>query len=120
MKDNVCRIIKVDKEALFEFIYEELIARHEDMLDVSAVGCMNSFAIDWENGTFIFIAHKDEDVNGNIVPFPKDIDINKVLANIPATTTSLLSPGKKYKDYNFDELRDLINEKNCWNEPDSH
>lgn len=35
-------------------------------------------------------------------------DINKVLANIPATTTSLLSPSKRYKDYNFDELRDLI------------
>ena len=108
MEDNVCRIVKVDKEALFEFIYEEFIAHHDDMLDISPVDCMNSFAIDWENGSFIFIAHKAEDDDGNIIPFPKDIDINKVLANIPATTTSLLSPSKRYKDYNFDELRDLI------------
>ena len=108
MEDNVCRIVKVDKEALFEFIYEEFIARHDDMLDVSAVECIDSFAIDWENGTFIFIAHKAEDGDGNILPFPEDIDINKVLENIPATTASLLSPSKRYKDYNFDELRDLI------------
>ena len=26
---------------------------------------------------------------------------------IPATTTSVLEPGKKYKDYSFDELRKL-------------
>ncbi|MDE6593689.1 MAG: hypothetical protein K2K57_11595 [Oscillospiraceae bacterium] len=111
MEHNVCRIVKIEKKALFEYIYENFIAGHDDLLDVSATECMDNFAIDWEKGEFIFIAHKCEDVNGNTVPFPKDIDINKVLANIPATTESLLCPGKKYNDYSFDELRNLINGK---------
>lgn len=109
MKNNVCRIVKVDKKTLFEFIYETFIAQHDDMFDISSVECINSFAIDWENGTFIFTAHKAENADGNIIPFPEDIDINKILNNIPITTSSLLSPEKKYKDYSFDELRDLIN-----------
>ena len=29
MKDNECRIIKIEKDALFEFIYENFIANHE-------------------------------------------------------------------------------------------
>ena len=69
-------------------------------------------AIDWKKGTFIFIAHKKEDFDGNIIPFPKDIDINKVLARILATTTSLLSHGKRHKEYSFDELRDLMKQNN--------
>lgn len=110
MKENICRVVKIDKEALFEFIYENFIAQQEGMLDVSAVEVMNNFAIDWETGTFIFTAHKDEDAEGDIIPFPRDIDIHKVLARIPATTDSALSPGKIYRDYSFDELRDLIKE----------
>ncbi len=50
-------------------------------------------------------------VEGNIIPFPNDIDINKVLARIPATIESVLSPRKIYRDYSFDELRDLIKEQ---------
>ena len=107
MKENECRIIKIEKEALYEFIYENFIANHEELLDLDAVGCMNTFAIDWETGEFIFCAHKDEDENGDIVPFPEDIDVNELLKVIPATTTSVLETGKKYKDYSFDELREL-------------
>ncbi len=108
MKENVCRIVKIEKDALFEFIYENFIAQHGKILDISSVGCMNNFAIDWDNGAFIFTAHKDEDAAGNIIPFPKDIDINKVLAMLPATTDSILNPGKNYKDYTFDELREMV------------
>lgn len=112
MKDklgqNICRVIKIEKEALYEFIYENFIRGQEDILNVSSVECMNNFAINWENGEFIFIAHKDEGTEGNIVPFPNDIDIKKVLEKIPKTTDSVLSSGKKYKDYSFDELRELI------------
>ncbi|MCI5623304.1 hypothetical protein [Anaerostipes sp.] len=110
MKDKICRIIKIDKDALYELIYENFVAHQEEMLDVSAVKCMNNFAIDWTNGSFIFTAHKDEDENGNIVEFPKDIDIAKILEKIPATTDSIFSPNKIYKDYSFDELRKMINE----------
>ena len=110
MKDNICRVVKIDKEALFEFIYESFNAHHDDILDISAVECINNFAIDWNKGTFIFAAYKGEDSAGNIIPFPEDIDINKVLEKIPTTTDSALSPGKAYRDYSFDELRKIVNE----------
>ena len=111
MKDNECRIIKIEKEALYEFIYENFIANHKQLFDVDAVGNMNTFAINWETGTFIFCAHKDEDEKGNTVSFPKDINLNELLKIIPATTDSVLQPGKKYRDYTFDELRKLADTK---------
>ena len=54
MKDNECRIIKIDKDALYEFIYENFIANHEELMDMDAVGNMNTFAINWETGEVIF------------------------------------------------------------------
>ena len=101
------RIIKIDKEALFEFIYESFVASQGEMMDIDPTECMNNFAIDWESGSFIFTAHKAEDEKGDIIPFPGDIDINKIMRNIPATADSALSPGRVYKDYSFDELRSL-------------
>ena len=46
-------------------------------------------------------------MNTDIVSFPKDIDVNELLKVIPATTNSILEPGKKYMDYTFDELKKL-------------
>ena len=107
MNNNECRIIKIGKEALYEFLYENFIANHENLMDVSAVGNMNTFAINWETGEFIFCAHKDENEKGEIVPFPNDIDLKEVMKIIPATTKSVLMSGKKYRDYTFDELRKI-------------
>ena len=90
MKDNECRIIKIDKDALFEFIYENFIANHEELMDLDAVGCMNTFAIDWEAGEFIFCAHKDENEHGDIVSFTLDIDVKEMLKVIPAKPKSKL------------------------------
>ena len=110
MRKNPCRVIKIDKEALFEFIYENFIAQEENMMDINnSVDVSNNFAIDWERGEFIFVVYKDEDEAGNVIPFPKDIDIQKLLEKIPATTESALSPGKIYRDYTFDELRQIMN-----------
>lgn len=105
--ENTVRIVKIDKEALYEFIYENFVAIQEQMMDIDPTECLNNFAIDWETGSFIFTAHKMEDENGDIIPFPKDIDIEKVLRTIPATADSALSPNTKYKDYSIDELRSL-------------
>jgi len=30
LKNNTCRVIKIDKEALFEFIYEKMIDNQEE------------------------------------------------------------------------------------------
>ena len=108
MEKNTCRVIKIDKEALFEFIYESFIVKEMDLMDIeNRVGISNNFAIDWEKGEFIFTAHASEDEDGNEITFPQDIDIQKLLSKLPATTDSVLSPGTCYKDYSFDELREI-------------
>lgn len=112
MNNNECRIIKINKDALYEFIYENFIANHEELMDMDVVGNMNTFAINWETGEFIFCAHKDENEKGEIVPFPKDIDLNKLMKVIPETTNSVLREGKRYRDYSFDDLRKMgVNKK---------
>lgn len=37
-----------------------------------------------------------------------EVDVKKVMKTIPATTDSVLSPGKNYKDYTFKELKQLM------------
>jgi len=109
MKDKVCRVIKIDKDALFEFIYENFIAQQEDILDIEeSVGVSNHFDIDWDAREFIFMAHNSEDADENIISLPKEVDVKKVMKTIPATTDSVLNPGKNYKDYTFEELKQLM------------
>ena len=108
MKDNVCRIIKINQEALFEFIYENFINQEEKLFDLGTkVGISNHFDINWETGEFIFLAHNGEDAEENIIPFPKDIDIKKVMDRLPDTTDSVLNSAKNYTELTFDELRNL-------------
>ena len=111
MKDKVCRIIKIDKDALFEFIYENFISQEEFLLDIeTTVGISNHFDINWDTGEFIFMALNGEDADENIIPLPKDVDIKKVMEKISTTTDSVLSSGENYKDYTFDELSKLMND----------
>ena len=117
MKKNTCRVIKIDKDALFEFIYENFIAQEETLMDIkSRVGISNNFAIDWEKGEFIFTAHDSEDEEGNEILFPRDNNIQKLLSKMPATSDSVLGPDTCYRDYSFEELRELVkeNDENCF------
>ena len=98
MKENTLRVVKIDKEAILEFIYENFIANQEELLGVRSSEVTNDFAIDWEKGEFIFTAHKQEGV---------EIEIRKLLNNLRNTTDSALSTGRIYKDYTFEELERL-------------
>lgn len=109
MKKDVCRVIKIDKTALYEFIYENFVANQEELMNVDSMEVMNTFAIDWETGEFIFCAHKSEDENETLIPFPKDVDIQNVLKAIPNTTSTVFCD-EPYRDYTFDELRNLTKE----------
>ena len=105
MLKNICRVIKIDKKALYEFLYENFIAQETNLMDIeNRVGISNNFAIDW--------AHNFVDEDGNDIPFPKDIDIKKLLSKMPATTDSVLSPDICYRDYSFEELKEMIKESN--------
>ena len=110
MDRNTLRIVKIEKEALMEFIYENFVAQQEAILGVSPLRVMNNFALDWDEGTFIFTAHQGEDSHGEPIPFPEGINLKEVLRYLPVTTSSVLSPRKAYKEYTFDELRKILNE----------
>ena len=110
MKEKTVRVIKIAKEAIYEFLYENMISEEENLLQVSATEVMNSFAMDWEKGEFIFMAHQAEDADGELIPLPKEIQPETLLKALPETTESLLKRGKVYRDYSFGELKKLCGE----------
>ena len=110
MKKNTVRVIKIAKEAIYEFLYENMISEEENLLQVSATEVMNSFAMDWEKGEFIFMAHQAEDADGELISLPKEIQPETLLKTLPETTESLLKRGKVYRDYSFEELKELCGE----------
>ena len=101
------RVIKISKDAIFEFIYENIIGEHDLLLGTSGIHSADSFAMDWETGEFIFCAYRSEDKDGNILELPKEIDLHKIMRNIPDTADSLLMGETKYKEYTKDELIEL-------------
>jgi len=110
MKKNTVRVIKIGKEALYEFLYENMISEEESLLQVPATEVMNSFAMDWERGEFIFMAHQAEDADGELISLPKEIQLEILLKALPETAESLLERGKVYRDYSFEELKELCGE----------
>ena len=104
--DNKIRVIKISKEALFEFIYEKFIDDQEQYFDINMLDVMDTFDIDFENGDFIFCVHKAEDENGNFIEFPKEINLKKLLKNLPDTTNTMFGDGR-YKEYSKEELIEL-------------
>jgi len=107
MNKKQYRIIKIEKKALFEFIYEKFVENQDDYLDVNPEEVMNNFDIDFEKGTFIFMAQKFDDDNGNITPFSEKIDVKKLLNKMDETTDSMFSNNKRYKDFSLNELIEI-------------
>lgn len=103
------RMIKISKEALFEFIYEKFIDDADIFFDVNLLDVISSFDMDWENGQFIFCVHKSEDADGNIIPFPEEIDLQQVMKKIPDTTSSMYRK-HRYHEYTKQELIALSKE----------
>lgn len=110
MEDNVLRVVKIDKEAVYEFIYENFIACQKELLGVNSSDVINNFEMDWEKGEFIFTAYKQEDADGEIISLPEEVEIQELLKKLPITTDSVLSSGQNYKDYTFEELSRVLKE----------
>ena len=106
MDKNKVRVIKISEKALKELIYETFVEKQHDFLDVEAAEVSDYFEFDLENGRFIFCAVRSEDENGNFLSLPREIDLKKVMNNIPDTTDSMFSP-KRYKEYTKEELTEL-------------
>ena len=79
-------------------------------MQVPATEVMNHFAMDWERGEFIFMAHQAEDADGELISLPKEIQPAALLKALPETADSLLGRGRVYRDYSFEELKELCGE----------
>ena len=108
LDENTVRVIKISKEALFEFIYESFIGEQKTFFDVDALDVADYFDINFERGEFIFCVAKSEDANGEFLRLPKEVDLQRIMKNIPDTTESMFVPQKdKYKEFTKEELIEL-------------
>ena len=94
MDANILRVVKIDKETLYEFIYENFIAQQEELLDISKSEVMNDFAIDWKKGEFLFTTHRQENMAGELIYLPEGLNAEILLENSPVTTDSVLKPNQ--------------------------
>ena len=104
IKDNRCRVIKLEKDALFEFLYETMIENIEqyfEILDCTKVFSHHKF--NPETGEYVCI------INDEKVKLPDDLDIDKILLKMPKTTTSMYSGSSRYKEISFEDLREIQN-----------
>lgn len=106
LNDNSIRVIKISKEALFEFIYEKFIDDEEMFFDVDLLDVTSTFDINFERGEFIGYVSKAEDAEGKILKLPEEIDLQQVMKNI-ADTTSTMFADNRYKDFTKEELVEL-------------
>ena len=109
MDEHTLRVVKIDKEAIFELIYETFIAQEQELLNLSPVDLINDCAMDLEKGEFIFAAYLQENSLGELNPLPNDIDIQDLLQKLPVTTDSVLGREVIYRDFSFDQLKKQYN-----------
>lgn len=99
--ENTYRVIKISKEALYEFIYESFIANQEIFLDISdCTSVVNAFAVDWEESSFTFIARNAEDDCDSL----DEIDVQKFSKAISDTTSTMYAEGG-YIDLSYKQLK---------------
>lgn len=92
--NNTYRVIKISKEALFEFIYESFIDNQETFFDITdGTKIVTSFDVDWENDSFIMVAQNTDEES-----FGKEIDVKKISKAIDDTTNTM------YADNRYIEL----------------
>ena len=104
--DNTYRVIKISKDALFEFIYESFIDNQETFFDVTdGTKIVTSFDIDWGNDSFIMVAQNANEE----LPFGKEIDVKKI-SNAIDDTTNTMYADKRYIELSQEQL-DVIQEK---------
>ena len=115
MDKNKVRLIKISEKALKELIYETFVEKQSELLDVEPTEVSDYFEFDIENGEFIFCAIKSEDEEGNFLSLPREIDLKKVMNNIPDTTDSVFS-ANRYKEFTMDELIEISGQQNKYHE----
>lgn len=104
MDKDKYRFIKISKQALWEFIYESMTEHQSEFFDVEPTEISSHFAVDFDTGNLLWLVHKSEDSEGNLIALPKDIDATKLMLQADDTTSSLFAP-HRYKEMS---LKDII------------
>ncbi len=108
LDDNTVRVLKINKEALFEFICESMLDNQETFLEVNSSDVVSCFDIDFEQGELIMCAYKNENSKGDALTLPESIDLQTIMKNIDNTTDSMYNPKpNRYKDYTKEALMEL-------------
>ena len=106
------RIIKLSKEALWEFIYESVLDKQEVYFDLSdGTEITAHFDINFETGDFVALVRNsvdDEPMKG--LRIPDGIDLQGLLERMEDTTSSMYQPDR-YKEYSLDEIIALQSER---------
>ena len=103
LDENIVRVIKISKEALFEYIYEKFIDDEETFFDVDVLDVISTFDINFERREFICCVSKSKDADGNILKLPEEIDLQQLMENIPDTTSTMFADNR-YKEFSKEEL----------------
>lgn len=103
MEKDKIRVIKIGKEALFEFIYEMFIDYQDEFLDVNPTEVLDFFDIDFENGQFIFCAAKAQNETGAFDTMRDKVNLRNVMKNMPDTTNTMFA-SNRYKEFTKEEL----------------
>ena len=102
--DGKCRIIKLDKDALFELIYETIIDNQKVFFDVSDVSTITThFAMDWDSGELICIAKNLPD-SGDCSALT--IDAKALLTKFDPTTKTIFDD-HRYIEISEKDIRNL-------------
>lgn len=103
--DDKYRVIKIGKEAIFEFLYESITERVETFFDVSdSTNVVTGFEFDWDKGEFICIARNEMSENENL---QIDVDLKELLSKLEVTTDTLFQ-NNRYIELSKSEINDLI------------
>ena len=90
--DGKYRVIKIGKDALFEFIYESIIDNQESFFDVTdGTKIATKFEINWDTGELICIARSSCGENEHL---QFDIDAKELMSKLQDTTNTLYADNR--------------------------
>ena len=102
--DGKYRIIKIGRDALYEFIHESLIENNELFFDVTnTTETVTCFDINWETGEIIFIARQDRGEKENL---QFDVDTKRLITRLKNTTDTLYA-NNRYIEMSEEEIKRL-------------
>ncbi|MBR4859126.1 MAG: hypothetical protein IKU08_08070 [Clostridia bacterium] len=103
--DDKYRVIKIGKEAIFEFLYESFTDKIETFFDVSdSSTVVTGFDIDWDKGEFICIARNEMSENEHL---QMNVDLQKLLSELEATTDTLFR-NNRYVELSKSDIEKVI------------